>query len=772
MNPTNDDGNGRQRRLPRKITVELFSLVGGNRQVGGKMKLWGKSRGKSKPPANHGTGGEGNTDTHPDQRKKTGSSGQTLRILLGVGLLVVVVTTIIVFLLSARLSTQDNEYLDLLNELKVLSQQMGKNGSEAARGRHAAFSLLKHAHDSFAESLTSLRDGGGNNGRPASPKSVSAEFHLVQTDWQTASSSIDTILEVESPVVTMHEEVNTFDEVASELIIGSDELVNAMVAAELPPDQVYIAARQLMLIQRIATYMRRTLEGGEGVVTAADRFGRDAVLFGQVLNGFLDGDTRLGIERLSDEEAREILEILAATFQDRTKLIGGIMENSVELFQLQEATTDLANATQRLLIRVDRLAETYSATTNNRLISPLAGGALGIFAVLILIVLSILQNRETQIRAAKERQLAAQAGQREEETRQTNQRNQESILRLLDEISDLADGDLTTRATVTEEMTGAIADAVNYAIDALREVVVNINRTSVQVAGAAQKSRRTAIELDEANERQARKIGDATESMTEMLESAQRVSANAQESNSVAERSVHIAKQGAEAVRDTISGMEDIRENMQETSKRIKRLGESSQEIGDIVGLIDDIADQTNILALNAAIQASMAGDAGRGFAVVADEVQRLAERAGQATKQIEALVKTIQSDTNEAVISMEQSTLEVVGGAKIAQGAGESLSEIETVSVELAGIIDGISEDAGDQSRRSEAVTEIMNEIQGVTEQTLRGTRDTAASIGNLAELANVLKESVAGFQLPPEDELSNEPAPDAQPAARVGLG
>ncbi|MEM6936904.1 MAG: methyl-accepting chemotaxis protein, partial [Pseudomonadota bacterium] len=203
-------------------------------------------------------------------------------------------------------------------------------------------------------------------------------------------------------------------------------------------------------------------------------------------------------------------------------------------------------------------------------------------------------------------------------------------------------------------------------------------------------------------------------------------------------------------VRQTIDGMDNIREQIQETSKRIKRLGESSQEIGDIVELINDIAEQTNILALNAAIQAASAGEAGRGFAVVADEVQRLAERASNATKRIETLVQTIQADTNEAVISMEQTTTEVVNGARLAEDAGEALGEIEKVSHDLADLIQNISEAARQQSAAATNISGTMNVIQEITTQTSAGTSQTAESIGHLADLAAELRRSVADFKLP----------------------
>ena len=331
-----------------------------------------------------------------------------------------------------------------------------------------------------------------------------------------------------------------------------------------------------------------------------------------------------------------------------------------------------------------------------------------------------------------------------------NRLNQDAILQLLDEMGDLADGDLTVTATVTEDITGAIADSVNYTVDALRDLVENINSTTVHVSSAAQETQATAIHLTDASEHQTQQIMDVSSSMRDMAQSVEQVSNNASQSADVAKQSVQFAAQGRDAVNNAITGMDTIREHIQETSKRIKRLGESSQEIGNIVELINDIAEQTNILSLNAAIQATMAGEAGRGFAVVADEVQRLAERSSNATKQIDALVKTIQSDTNEAINSMEKSTSGVVSGAQLSQDAGTALEQIETVSLQLADLISNISDAAKQQADVASNTSDTMNVIQEISIQTSTGTNESAASIGRLLNLTDDLRKSVSGFTLP----------------------
>jgi twitching motility protein PilJ len=350
--------------------------------------------------------------------------------------------------------------------------------------------------------------------------------------------------------------------------------------------------------------------------------------------------------------------------------------------------------------------------------------------------------------------LLGDAGRRARQSDNQNSRNQAAIRRLLDEMMDLSDGDLTVEATVSEDITGAIADSVNQAVDEMRGLVTTINETSVRVSASAQETRATALHLSEASDHQRDQIVNASKIVKEMSGAMNQMAVNANSSARIAQESVEIASAGGDTVRRTIRGMDNIREQIQETSKRIKRLGESSQEIGNIVELIEDIADQTNILALNAAMQAAMAGEAGRGFAVVADEVQRLAERSTNATKQIEALVRTIQADTNEAVTSMESSTAEVVSGAKLAEEAGEALQRIEQVSQEIARVTVSIAAGAESQSGEANAIDDTMSVIQEITNQTAEGTAQTSRSIETLALMADELRQTVARFKLPAGDE------------------
>ncbi len=383
--------------------------------------------------------------------------------------------------------------------------------------------------------------------------------------------------------------------------------------------------------------------------------------------------------------------------------------------------------------------------------------ALGVLSALLLAAAGAMAARLH--RTVADQRFAA------ETQRQENDRNQQAILRLLDELSSLADGDLTVQATVTEDITGAIADSINYAIDALRGLVTTINQSAIQLDGATRQTQALSQHLAKASGAQSKQIASATESAAGMAGSVAEVAGNAERAADVARHSVEVAHKGGDAVRRTIDGMNAIRETIQETSKRIKRLGESSQEIGNIVELINDIAEQTNILALNASIQASMAGEAGRGFAVVADEVQRLAERAANATKQIEVLVRTIQTDTNEAVVSMERSTTDVVGGALLAENAGAALEEIEQVSNQIASLVQNISASSRPQTSGAQNIARNMQVLKEISVQTAESTNVTSTAIAKLAELSAGLRRAAAGFRLPG---TLSEPGPGASGAFR----
>lgn len=657
---------------------------------------------------------------------------------LGALLVLAVGLVAVNFFLVARSNEQDRQYVALATDVQVRSQQLATNASEAAGGSIGAFDELQSIRDRIDNNITLLDQGDVASGLNPTPSGARTALWDVQQIWERVRSSSDDILARTDVVRNLAAAAADFADNMPRLQARTEEVVQILIRQRAPQGQVYIASRQMVLADRMLRSVGEILQGGVTSFTAADRFATDSALFGQVLSGMINGDAELGVRAVTNPEARAIVGEVFSVFNEMSPNIATILDNSPSLFEVKESAVTILLDSELFLEDSTTLQSTYANLSDTRLPNVWTGLILAGVATVLLILQMVALRRDVFNRLTV--------------TADVNRRNQEAILRLLDEMGSLAEGDLTVEATVTEDITGAIADSINFAVEALRNLVETINDTSVQVASAAQETQSTAMHLAEASDHQAQEITSASSAVNDIAVSIEEVSRNSSESSQVAGRSVSIASKGAETVRRTIQGMDTIREQIQDTSKRIKRLGESSQEIGNIVELINDIAEQTNILSLNAAIQAATAGEMGRGFAVVADEVQRLAERASNATKQIEALVKTIQTDTNEAVISMEQTTTEVVNGARLAEDAGEALSEIETVSKHLADLIQNISEAAQQQSAAAASISSTMNVIQEITTQTSVGTSQTAESIGNLAELATDLRRSVSGFTLPEE--------------------
>ena len=566
--------------------------------------------------------------------------------------------------------------------LQVLSQQLANQGREAVGGNAASFAAFKATKEQVDSDVAALRSRFG------SEPGVSGPIEQVANTWAPLAKSADQMITSEKAVLGLAGNADSFTQRVPQLQAQLDEVGRAMSASGSPPSQIYIAVRELVLAATMARRVTEIRAGGPGASLAGDALARDAGVFEQVLNGLRQGGAA-NVQKLTNPAA-------AGGAEPGQHPVGGDEEgprrdprHSQNLFRAQSSAAALAAGSDKLLGDSQKLFDAFTAfgsVRDTRLFPNFWLGIISGIAALISIAGLLFSLYRAQQR-------------RYQTTMELNNRNQEAIMRLLDEMGSLAEGDLTVKATVTEDMTGAIADSINFAVEQLRSLVQTINDTSVQVASSAQETQATAMHLAEAAEHQAQRDQLGVRPHQRNRLSINQVSKNSAESAEVAQRSVRIATNGAGVVRQTIQGMDPIRDQIQETSKRIKRLGESSQEIGSIVELINDISEQTNILALNAAIQAASAGEAGRGFAVVADEVQRLAERSSNATKRIESLVQTIQADTNEAVSSMEQTTSEVVAGARLAEDAGTALGEIEKVSSNLTNLIQNISIAAQQQS-------------------------------------------------------------------------
>lgn len=677
-----------------------------------------------------------------------GSKTNTLIILLFIVLASVVIFLGYNLLTVFQHNSQDQNNLQLASEMRAQSYRLVGLSREATAGEAGVFAEL--------QSVVSQMEKGWNTLNSSLSKEVTSDqLNDLEMVWSKTYQSAQNIIKNKDTVIFLNKIAVTLNKTLPELQQEHTQVVEILLSERAPAGQVAVAQAQSWRAERIGRNVDKMLQGDAGAELAAEQFNRDANLFGQVLEGMKNGDSQLGITQITGQKAQASLESITKRFAFVSSSIQEISDATPALLSASQANNAILHDSPLLQQQISQLLETIASLPDQRKLTYETALYAGVFAVILLALVGILITAGTRKRL--------------HETARDNDHNQQAILRLLDEIEGLGEGDLTRHATVTEDFTGTIADSINYAIDQLRILVAQIQNTSENVSAAANETRATALQLAEASEHQAQEIAGASEAINEMAITIGQVSTSSSESAVVAEKSVSIAKKGAAVVQSTIAGMDTTRKQIQDTSKRIKRLGESSQEIGDIVSVINDIADQTNILALNAAIQASMAGDAGRGFAVVADEVQRLAERSAVATKQIASLVKTIQTDTNEAVNSMEQTTAEVVKGAERAHAAGGALEEIETVSADLAILIRDISTAASHQATTAGQVSRTMNVIQDISAQTLSGTNNTAQSIGELADLAVELRGSISGFKLPSSMEVQARAATKHNKVPRV---
>ena len=582
---------------------------------------------------------------------------------------------------------------------------------------------------SFQSQLTQLKDAAAAN--PGAPFAKDARFARLINDANVVS-------EARSALADAGNAARETRDLVPRLITEMGAITGSLTGA--PNQEVGQRALERfdLRAQRLELDVAALASGG-ATNQAAQRLAESSDYLGQMIQGLQGANTSLALPKVpAGPDNEKHLKALDTDYTDLKAAVRRAVNAASALPAAQTAARDVS-ADARALALAAKASQPVA--TGPKLPAWLPGALLA--AALVVLIVGVIAS--LRVRKTVETQRLTVDTQRKE-----NDRNQQAILRLLDELSSLADGDLTVQATVTEDITGAIADSINYAVDALRGLVTTINQSAIQLDSATRQTQALSQHLAKASGAQSKQISSATESAGSMAGSVEEVSGNAERAADVARHSVEVAHKGGDAVRRTIDGMNTIRETIQETSKRIKRLGESSQEIGNIVELINDIAEQTNILALNASIQASMAGDAGRGFAVVADEVQRLAERAANATKQIEVLVRTIQTDTNEAVVSMERSTTDVVGGALLAENAGAALEEIEQVSNQIASLVQNISGSSRQQTSGAQNIARNMQVLKEISVQTAESTNATSAAIAKLAELSAGLRKAAAGFRLP----------------------
>ena len=677
-------------------------------------------------------------------------SQMQLLILLLAGLFLAVV---VVGLLAIRTTTQGTAFVGAAGQMRMLSQRLAKESQQGLQGSAEAFTRLKRSRDEFAGLVDALGSGGMVGGAEvsASSDSVRPALDKVAGLWQRTDRNIALVLSQQKSLIALGNSVKAINNNNPVLLDLAEQVAALKLQSQSSSRdrEISLAGQLVMLTQRMAKNANALLASEVIDPEVTFLLGKDSNTFRDIIAGLTKGSDALRVVATRDPETVEKLKELETAYAEYRQAVNSILGSLQPLVNAKVAGRNIVVDSEALLAAADELGLAYESELTSTRWNYLGMAAALLAAIGVILFMVKAYRDETTRRTAEQVRLREDAERLRSEAEAQNKANQEAILRLMNEMGSLADGDLTVQATVTEDITGAIADSVNYTIEELRVLVGRINSAAAQVTSATESAQATSVKLLQAAERQSKEIQEAGASVLKMARAINEVSASASKSVSVARQSLSAAQKGQEAVSNSISGMGEIREQIQETAKRIKRLGESSQEIGEIVELIGDITEQTNVLALNAAIQAASAGEAGRGFTVVAEEVQRLAERSAEATKQIAAIVKTIQTDTHDAVAAMEKSTVGVVEGAKLSDAAGQALSEIGEVSRRLAQLIEEISVTAQAQAQAAGHVATTMQDILSVTKQTTEGTKQTAVSVGQIAKLAQELKGSVANFKI-----------------------
>ena len=677
--------------------------------------------------------------------KPVNTQVQVLLILLGFSFVVLVA----VLFFDNRLAANGAMQTEIVGDTLMHTQRLAKAAPNAVEGVREAFVELRESRDAIAANLDALANGDALRNLSATASDMQPALAKLIDRWRTSESAASVIIANEKALLAFGDVIRKINDASPRLQQLTEEITALKLQSGAPAREIATAAQLVTLTQRLGKSANSLVAGSAANAEVALTLGRDINQFRDLTQALLVGSDTLRLAASTDSETRVRLQELTRVYGEFQASIAGAIGNLQAIVQGKEAELAILRDSELLRQQVTELGGLYTKEQATRKVNLfiMALFAIGLLLCAFAIVKVLLED--TRKRAAEAEIQRMQAERLEQEAKRTNEQNQAAILRLMNELQEVADGNLTVQATVSEDITGAIADSVNYTVEELRGLVGRINNTAEQVNTASTAARDIATRLLTASEAQSKEIKDTGDKVLKMASQINDVSKSAGESAKVARASLDAAERGQRAVFNQIAGMNEIREQIQETAKRIKRLGESSQEIGEIVELITDITEQTNVLALNAAIQAASAGDAGRGFSVVAEEVQRLADRSAEAAKQIGALVRTIQTDTQDAVAAMEKSTQGVVEGTKLSDAAGNALGDIGRVSRQLAELIERIASTTNDQASSAGGVAQSIERILAVTEQTSHGTRQAAQSIGQLATLARELKASVARFRV-----------------------
>jgi twitching motility protein PilJ len=627
----------------------------------------------------------------------------------------------------------DEKYIRYANELRVTSQRIIKHAEEIIMGNPLVFENLRSNEEAFIKNLDILKfgikDSDGSNMLPPSPMEIQHnQLEKLSNAWDLFKFNVDIIMKNQKNISKACRLSDLYSNAMSEI---EHDLTEIMLILKKDPKNSHDVVKKMTEQMQEAEKIKDELLH---IMNVNSPYPFDPK-FLEKINKLVNDIVTFEKENTNSEVASlysglqkhiQLIKVNANNMVDMWKILSEVFAAKAYLFNNGVPILDLATA----------LEVSYRTYAEHRLVSKLSAYFLGFLTFLSMMVwlYGVYKESEQNLMASEDR----------------NKKLHAEIQKLLNELTGLAKGDLTVHIDVQDGITKEVGRAINYSVDALRRVVLNINETTQETSKAAEEATKIAKELAISSEEQAQEISETTNSVDAIVDSIGKVSLNASKSEIVALESVKIASKGGEVVRNTVSGMERIQAQIVDTSEKIRRLSESSQEISEIVSLIDGIAEQTNILSLNAAIQAATAGEAGKGFAVVADEVQQLAGKASYATKEIASLVKSIQTDTQQVITAMEQTRSEVVHGVTLAQDAGEALEGIEKVSNNLSELIQNISVSAKEQTSVSNNISIMMNVIKEIANKTVSGTLNTVQYIANLVQLITNLRHSASEFKLP----------------------